>query len=334
MEKLKIVVDRNTANDYNICETLAETTTVSRCGTIGVIVRYESGADETLKSVLAQTYKDLEVVVLATDKAREHVAKEFGTKLAGIGARLSTYGMADALEDMQAERVMLVDSKTELNPWAIALLAASLQNANADVVVGGVNYVELGKMSRDVLPVCNKMVFGKNNIEKEDLLEQGLFAVSAGKLFKRQFLIDAGASATDAELLTLVAARAKTIMLVSRIVCTQFSDNFDGGKKFERDIEELKTSLKGKVSVGVITAACVGLLTVVGVGSTMAQGETHTEYEELDSGLLSAIASSDASNLLAEIGSMTDKTETSETRGATRRLCGLGLAGGTFPTLT
>lgn len=118
----------------------------SACPAVSVIMTVYNGEqylEEAVKSVLAQTYDSLELVI--TDDGSTDCSPEILSQLASADARIKVISTANngvssarnrALEEMKGDIVTFIDSDDVLHPQALECMVRLMLDNEADVVSG------------------------------------------------------------------------------------------------------------------------------------------------------------------------------------------------------
>lgn len=340
MDNFKIVVDAKTAEEFDVNSTMATAGVGARWVSVCAIVEFAENAENTLRSVLSQNYPYLSVSVVATD-----YCKPLAQKLADkAGVKIKLYSTkAEALADADSEYVCFAGASVVYLPNAVYALAVALNNANAQMVIGGM--ARHGVRGDKVFaPTKAEFVATKDEDKINTLAENGLFAFASGKLIARNLVQKCYAEKqTEADNMLSMLASAKSVVCTKYVVGTEYEKQYRMNTEVEAVANKLQKSAKGKVAESLLKCACVGLLAFLSAeATTLSTGETFAEQTDLNNEIISAINSGNAEALLAEIGAVTGLEEqiiesTEKNGGALiarkPRLSGLvGAIGGQIPS--
>lgn len=150
--------------------------------------------DRCLKSVVDQTYRNLEIIVLndgSTDKTLEILKKNSvqDERIKIINKENSgTYLTRKmGIRKSVGEVIFHTDADDYLEPCAIELLVRKMNETNSDIVIGNNYELQNGKKKL----IWNKLPLKQNQLELvKSLLNNDIKSYIWGKLFKRELLTD------------------------------------------------------------------------------------------------------------------------------------------------
>jgi glycosyltransferase involved in cell wall biosynthesis len=163
----------------------------------------QSTLDKMLKSVLTQTYKDIEVIIVndastdnTLDICEQWAQKDLRIKVINL---LSNEGVSNArnigLKIASGDYVMFLDSDDSIDE-SISAFNQSLELSSADILIYGIkeNYYneENNYINSKIISVDNTVVKDKQEIGEVvlKLLHNTAFRYACNKVHKRQLLVD------------------------------------------------------------------------------------------------------------------------------------------------
>lgn len=153
--------------------------------------------NDCLKSVFAQSYKDLEIIIV-NDKTQDRsmeiiedlVSKKKDLYEIKIINHTKNRGLSVArntgIKESTGDYLFFLDSDDEITPECIDLLVSCLNNRSLDIVVG--DYVTIGDRSLPSLQFSNSVIYGNKKI-RELYMKERIYGMAWNKLINKAFLL-------------------------------------------------------------------------------------------------------------------------------------------------
>ena len=157
----------------------------------------ESTLEKTLKDVLAQTFEDLEVVVV--DDGSEDGTKIIAEKAATIDSRVrvirqANEGMSRARNNgtiaASGEYILYVDSDDRIESYCLEYLVRALEESGADCACGGIDRVKEGFELREGSRLFAYEVFNQKETMQEMLTGKKLKVGPCCRLIPRKLMLE------------------------------------------------------------------------------------------------------------------------------------------------
>lgn len=219
---------------------------------------------DCLKSVLQQTYKDLEIIIV-NDETEDNsmaiiagVLKESGTSIPyKIIEHTKNQGLSAArntgIKNSTGDYLYFLDSDDEITPDCISSLLSSVLSYNCDIVIG--DYKVVG--SNDFFPplkIKSSIINNKKSVIRSYMKER-IYVMAWNKLVRRDFILRNSLFFKEGiiheDLLwsfqTICQSRSIGIVKTPTYIYKVRSNSIKTGTVASRDIRDLRTILKEMV---------------------------------------------------------------------------------------